>query len=239
MKKGRKIFTLFLSLVMIMLIFSACDINKTQEQSPTPSGSDSSLTPSNEEQRSVKTGKVLVAYFSRVGSSSFSEDVDVVTSASLRKGEGGLIGNTQVIADMVHKSVGGDVFQIVTVEPYPSDYEATVQQAKEQRDSRVKPALNTKVENMDSYDVVYLGYPIWGMTIPAPIESFLSEYDFSGKTIVPFATHGGYGLGSSITAIKNLSPTATVLEAFAIEGKEVETAQEAVSAWVKGLDLGK
>ena len=104
----------------------------------------------------------------------------------------GITGNDhfmQILVDIVQKEVDGDVFQIITEEPYPSDYEATVDLATEQRESGFKPELKSKVENMDSYNTVYLGYPIWGGNIPAPIASFLSEYDFSGKTIVPFSAH--------------------------------------------------
>ncbi|MEA4846039.1 MAG: flavodoxin [Clostridiaceae bacterium] len=261
MKKNKRIITLIFSLTMIMLFAAACDDSVSQEQlsgssasdggqngstsasedPPASDGTQNGSAPAaedslaSEEQPEAETDKSLVAYFSRVGSTSFDEDVDAITSASLRIEGGELIGNMQILADIVQKEVDGDVFQIITEEPYPSDYEATVDLATEQRESGFKPELKSKVENMDSYNTVYLGYPIWGGNIPAPIASFLSEYDFSGKTIVPFSAHGGYGLGRSIDAIKELCTDATVLEAFEIEADDVENAQAAVSAWLSEI----
>lgn len=244
MKKNKRIITLIFSLAMVMLFAAACDDSIPQHQLSASSASDGAQNgnapaaedpPASEEPPEAETDKPLVAYFSRVGSTSFDEDVDAITSASLRIEDGKLIGNMQILVDIVQKEVDGDVFQIITEEPYPSDYEATVDLATEQRESGFKPELKSKVENMDSYNTVYLGYPIWGGNIPAPIASFLSEYDFSGKTIVPFSAHGGYGLGQSIDAIKELCPDATVLEAFEIEADDVENAQDAVSAWLNKI----
>ncbi|WP_404592362.1 flavodoxin [Paenibacillus sp. RC73] len=170
---------------------------------------------------------------------SSTEDADAVSSASLRVGDSSTAGTTEVIAGMVQAAVDGDLFRIETVTPYPEDYEATVKQATEERTAGYKPPLKTKVENMDDYDVVYLGHPIWGMSLPAPIVSFLSEYDFSGKTIIPFCTHAGYGPGQTVSAIRALVPGATVLDGFDIERTEVSNAEEAVSAWLReiGMDV--
>jgi len=98
-------------------------------------------------------------------------------------------GNTRVIANQIHEIVGGDIFEIVAVDPYPSDYDAVVKQAKQELDEDYRPELETKVEIMESYNVVFVGYPIWWSTIPMPVVTFLSQYEFSGKTIVPFCTH--------------------------------------------------
>jgi flavodoxin len=116
------------------------------------------------------TKKILVAYFSHSG-------------------------NTREIANQIHKSADGDIFEIQSVNPYPHDYDAVVEQAKQELKSGHKPALKTKMENIKSYDLGFIGYPIWWGTFPAPVKTFLSEYDFSGKTIVPFCTHEGSGLG--------------------------------------------
>ncbi|WP_410511206.1 flavodoxin [Paenibacillus sp. BR2-3] len=243
MKKCRTI-TLLSVLTLMMTLLAACADNSTQEQ-PSAAPSKSTLPvpteskPAVEGQADSEPGKVLVVYFTKVGNISFSEDADAVSSASLRVGDSRLTGTTEVIAGMVHEAVGGDLFRIETVAPYPGDYDATVKQASEERATGYKPPLSTKVENMDDYDVVYLGHPIWGMTIPAPIASFLSEYDFSGKTIVLFCTHAGYGPGQSVSVIRELVPGATVLDGFDIERNKASTAQEAVSAWLRevGMDV--
>jgi flavodoxin len=121
-------------------------------------------------------------------------------------------GNTRVIANQIHENVGGDIFEIVTVDPYPDDYNACVDKAKQEQDDNSRPELATKVENMDSYDVVFVGYPNWWGTMPMAVFTFLEEYDFSGKTIVPFCTHEGSGLGRSVEDIKELCPQSTILE---------------------------
>ena len=160
------------------------------------------------------TKKILVVYFSRSG-------------------------NTREIANQIHKSAGGDVFEIQAVKPYPHDYDAVVEQARQELDSGYKPALKTKMENIKSYDFVFIGYPVWWGTFPAPVKTFLSEYDFSGKTIVPFCTHEGSGLGRSATDISTLCPKSTVLDGVAIRGGDVKDAQDKVSAWLRRLGVKK
>jgi len=158
------------------------------------------------------TKKILVAYFSHSG-------------------------NTCEIANQIHKSVSGDIFEIKAVKPYPNDYDAVVKQAGQELDSVHKPALKTKIENIKSYDLVFLGYPIWWGTFPAPVKTFLSEYDFSGKTIAPFCTHEGSGLGRSVADIAALCPHSTILDGLAVWGKNAKTAQNDVSAWVRRLKV--
>ena len=146
-------------------------------------------------------------------------------------------GNTREIANQIHKIVGGDIFEIQTVEPYPKNYDAVVKQAKQELASDYKPALKTKVGNIKSYDVIFIGYPNWCSTIPAPVKTFLSEYDFSGKTIAPFCTHGGGGLARSVTDISKLCPKSTLLDSFAIPGSDVKTAQSEVSEWLRRIKI--
>jgi flavodoxin len=158
------------------------------------------------------TKKILVVYFSHTG-------------------------NTREIANQIHKQVGGDIFEIQSVDPYPADYDTCVQQAKEELASGYKPALKTQVKNIASYDVIFIGYPNWWGTFPAPVRTFLSENDLSGKTIVPFCTHGGSGLGRSVTDLSELCPRSTLLEGIAIYGTQVKTAQAEVSAWLKRIKV--
>jgi len=158
--------------------------------------------------------KILVGYFSRSG-------------------------NTHEIANQIHKSVGGDIFQIQAVKPYPDDYDAVVQQARQELDSGYKPALKTKIENIKSYDLVFIGYPIWWGTFPAPVKTFLSEYGFSGKTIVPFCTHEGSGLGRSVSDISKFCSKSTLLDSIAIWGRDVKSAQNEVSEWLHKIKITK
>ncbi len=146
-------------------------------------------------------------------------------------------GNTRVIANQIRESVGGDFFEIVAVDPYPGDYDAVVEQARKELREEYRPKLKTKVENMESYNVVFVGYPIWWGTIPMPVATFLSEYDFSGKTIVPFCTHEGSRLGRSVTDIKELCPQSTILDGLAVRGRDVKNAQNEISEWLPELEL--
>ena len=148
-------------------------------------------------------------------------------------------GNTREIADQIHKSVGGNIFEIRSVKTYPDDYDTVVKQARQELDTGYKPELGTKIENAESYDLVFIGYPIWWGTIPAPVRTLLSEYDFSGKTIAPFCTHEGSGLGRSIGDISKLCPKSAVLEAVAIRGRDVKTAQKRLSKWLRKTGITK
>jgi flavodoxin len=146
-------------------------------------------------------------------------------------------GNTREIANQIHKSVGGDIFEIRAVKPYPDDYDAVVRQARQELDSGYIPALKTKIENIKLYDLVFIGYPNWCSTFPAPIKAFLLEYDFSGKTIAPFCTHEGSSLGRSAADISKLCPKSTLLNGAAIRGSVVKTAQNKVSEWLREIKV--
>ena len=148
-------------------------------------------------------------------------------------------GNTREISNQIHKSVGGDIFEIQVVKLYPDDYDAVVKQARQELNSSHKPALKTKIENIKSYDLVFIGYPNWCSTVPAPVRVFLSEYDFSGKTIIPFCTNEGSGLGRSATDISKLCPKSTLLDGIAIRGREVKTAQNEVVEWLRKIKITK
>jgi flavodoxin len=148
-------------------------------------------------------------------------------------------GNTREIANQIHKIVGGDIFEIQSVKPYPNDYDAVVSQARQELDSGLKPLLKTKIENIKSYDLIFIGYPDWWSTFPAPVKTFLSEYDFSGKTLVPFCTHEGSGLGRSTTDISKLCPKSTMLDGVAIRGRDVRTPQNKVSEWLQKIKITK
>jgi flavodoxin len=156
--------------------------------------------------------RVLVAYFSHTG-------------------------NTRELARQIHEAVGGDLFEIQPEKPYPDEYNAVVQQAKVELQSDYKPKLKTRVKNMESYDVVFIGSPNWWNTVAGPVRAFLSEYDMSGKTIVPFMTHGGNGLGRSVKDVSKLCPKSTVLEGLAILGTEVKTSQDQVADWLRKLKI--
>jgi flavodoxin len=145
--------------------------------------------------------------------------------------------NTCVLANQIHESAGGDIFEIVAVDPYPSDYDEVVEQARKELRAEYRPKLETKVENMESYNVVFVGYPNWWGTVPRPVATFLEEADFSGKTIVPFCTHEGSRLGRSAADIKELCPQSALLDGLAVRGGDVRKAQNEVSEWLREIGM--
>ncbi len=148
-------------------------------------------------------------------------------------------GNTREIANQIHECVGGDIFEIVTVDPYPDDYDTVVDQARQEQEDDYRPELATEVEHMDSYNVVFIGYPNWWGTMPMAVFTFLEGYDFSGKTIVPYCTHEGSRLGRSVKDITKLSSQSTILDGLAVRGGDVKNAQNEVSEWLREIGMIK
>jgi len=149
------------------------------------------------------------------------------------------VGNTEVVAKMIQEITRGDLFYIEAVHAYPKDYTETTEVAKEELRTSARPKLTNHLENMSSYDVIFLGYPNWWGTMPMPVFTFLDEYDYSGKTIVPFCTHEGSGLGRSVSDIRKMCPKSTVREGLAIRGGEVKNAKNEVSGWLGELGMKK
>jgi flavodoxin len=157
-------------------------------------------------------GHILVAYFSRSG-------------------------NTRRIANLIQQQVGGTLYEIQPQVPYPALYNACVEQAKKEIQAGHRPVLQSTVDHIESYDTVFVGSPNWWSTIAPPVATFLSEYDFSRKTIVPFCTHGGGGLGRIARDIARLCPRSTVLSSFEIYGAGRGDAQARMSAWLGELGV--
>ncbi|WP_334196141.1 flavodoxin [Muricomes intestini] len=147
------------------------------------------------------------------------------------------VGNTKVVADMIQEITGSDAFCIDTVKSYPRGYTATTNVAKKEQNDNARPELSSHVGNMDSYNLIFLGYPNWWGTIPMPVFTFLEEYDFSGKTIVPFCTHEGSGLGHSEKDIAKLCPKATLLKGLAVQGSRVSAAKKDVTDWLSKIGM--
>lgn len=171
-----------------------------------------SCTQSQQPQPAPGSKKILVAYFSHSG-------------------------NTKVIAEYIKNATGADIFEIQPVKDYPKDYNTVVDQAKKEINSNFKPELKAKVENIGQYDLIFIGSPNWWSTVAPPVNTFLSEYDLSGKTVIPFMTHGGGGFGHSIADIKKLCPKSTFLEGIAISDRSIKESQEKVIKWLKEIKV--
>jgi flavodoxin len=175
---------------------------------------------------SLKESKYLIVYFSRPGNNYVGGRI-----ANLP------VGNTEVVAKMIHKIMGGDIFRIESVNAYPADYTETTEVAEQELRANARPKLTGHLESMASYNVVFLGYPNWWGTMPMPVFTFLEEYDLSGRKIVPFCTHEGSGIGRSVTDIKKLCPRSTILDGLAVRGGDAKNAHNEVSAWLSNIGI--
>ena len=181
-------------------------------------------------------GKTLITYFSVME----TDGVDTVGSASRVVSAGSLFGNNEYVAQLIQRETGGDVFAIETVQDYPTTHQPLLEFGHEEQANGTMPELATHIENFDDYDTVFIGFPIWNADLPMPLYSFFEEYDFSGKTIIPFTVHGGSGFAGTRQTIAELEPGATVVEdGLSISRNSVADAEASVVDWVRGLGLSK
>ena len=142
-------------------------------------------------------------------------------------------GITKKAAEHINTIVGGEIYEIKEQDPYPRNYNAVVEQAKQEIAKCYQPCLKGSLPNISEYDVIFVGSPNWWSTIAPPLSTFLSSADFTGKTIIPFITHGGGGLNRTVNDIKKLSQGANVLSGFDANNAD------RISAWLKTLDIIK
>jgi flavodoxin len=160
--------------------------------------------------------------------------------------------NTKAIAEIIHQRVGGTLVALELETPYPADYRATVQWAVRENETGYLPPLKTKIDRIEQYDFVFLGFPTWGMQLPPPVKSFLHQYNLKGKTVIPFNTNGGYGVGSCFETVKELCPQSTVLQGFRTRGgseidghnlvikdARAEEASKEVQSWLETIRMLK
>ena len=216
-------------LILIAIILVGCQSTPSENMN-TITNQASSET---QEQSGKDNGKVLVAYFSRVGNTDFPENTDTSSSASVIVEDQQLVGNTEYLANLIVEQTGGDKFLIQTQTPYTADYDALVDEQQGARAQNLRPALASHVENFEDYDVIYLGFPNWWGGMPMTLYTFLEEYDFSHKTIIPFNTSGGSGFSNAIEDIQELCPQATVLDGLTINGSQVQDAEDDVVSWIQ------
>ncbi|MDE6259833.1 MAG: flavodoxin [Oscillospiraceae bacterium] len=230
----KRIAALLLTLVMTVSL-AACGGAPAQDAQPTggmsgtttepntPAGSAAADNTSEPVEDKIGGIKMLVAVFSLPGE---QYEVSVIEE-----------GNTAIIADMIVEQTGADLFRIENVTPYPDTYNGLLEISRQEEAADTRPEIAGTVENMADYDVVFLGFPNWWGDMPMIVYGFLESYDFSGKTIVPFCTHGGSGLSNTPRHIADACPGATVADGLAIRGKTAQEqrdeAREAVTSWLR------
>lgn len=220
--------------VLLSIIMLSCTNNDTQKKDYIVDSLETSqkidaLNISNTQ------NKILIAYFTwsdnTVVENPDSIDVDAETSASVLSP-----GNAELIANWIAEKTGGDLFSIKTQNKYSSDYDECLNQARKERDNNERPALVGRVNNIDDYDVIFLGFPNWWYTCPMAVFTFVESYDLEGKTIIPFCTHGAGGLSRTIRDLKKLLPdNCEVLEPIGVYRPEVKNSKSKVLDWLKKL----
>lgn len=166
--------------------------------------------------------KTLIAYYSRKGQNYVNGNI-----VNLARG------NTEIVAEMIQKATGGDLFEIDTIKAYPEDYTECTEAAKQELQGKARPELKKYLDSLDGYDTVFLGYPCWWGTMPMGVYTFLDRYDWKGKKIFPFCTHEGSGMGGSVREIEKTCPGATVAKGLPIHGAEAAKSESMVAAWCK------
>lgn len=225
----KKIISMFLAVVFVLSL-SAC--GSREGNSNTSQTSDPNYTGAPD---GGKYSRILIAYFS------IPEDIDTtdaVAGASIVVKDGEKMGNTEYVARLIQETIGGDLFRIETVQNYPLDHDELVDHAADEQDENKRPELASHVENFEQYETVILGFPNWWAEMPMPVYTFLEEYDFGAKTIIPFVTHGGSGFSGTRNTISELQPGAHVSDnTLSLSRNDVSDCEEEVIAWAKSLGL--
>ena len=181
------------------------------------------------ENEKADESSVLIAYFSNPQ----TDGTDAQSSASRTIVGGEVRGNIEYEAMVINAQTGGDMFRIETVEPYPADYRETTDKAKEEQNDGARPELKEHLDDISSYDTVYLGYANWWGDMPMAVYSFLDEYDLSGKNIHIFVSHGGSGASSTVSTVKSLEPEANVdKNALVIKRDDIPDAESKIIDWL-------
>lgn len=229
--------------VVIISMFTGCGSasvknNQTTKNDSTEKSSDidsSSNAVTEAVQNNTDNENILIAYFS-VPENVDTDGIDANSGASIVVKNKDVLGNMQYMAMTIQEAIGGELFRIETTEEYPLEHETLVNQAKEEQNEDARPELATHIENVEQYNIIFLGYPNWWGDMPQPLYTFLEEYDFSGKTIIPFNSYGGSGFSNTIEEIKKLQPNATVKDdGLSISRNDVADSEQEITDWAKGF----
>ncbi len=224
----KKIFSLLTGFLLILLVAGCGEENTQIESKP------DFQPPVNKIERNADD-KILMAYFS-VPETDNPKNMNLDEENSTVIVDGEVFGNTQYVAQIIQQSTGANIFRIEPVTPYPTNHGELEQVATKEKQSNALPEISAKIENFDSYKIIFVGYPIWYGDMPRILYSFFKSYDFSGKTIVPFITSGGAGFANSINEIQSLQPNAKVIEGgLALNRNVIQNSEDDIKNWLKNL----
>ena len=233
----KKLFILCM-LLLPAFTFAGCSNDENEPQTENSNDSGSNEDNNNQEPETPGNGKTLIAYFSRWGNTNYPDNVDASTGASIIINNGERVGTTEQIARYIQSVTKGDIHLIRTSSVYPTDFNEVRDQNHREQSAGALPELADEIEDMEEqYDIIFIGYPNWAMDIPRPVASFLSDYNFEGKTVIPFCTHDGYGAAGTFRSVAEAAAGAKVLDGFAVEASDVPNAESKVQQWLTGLGI--
>lgn len=234
--KIKKLVAVFMTL-FIAGSLAACGKGNETHQETGSAGQDNIRSESSQktgtnQSEGTEQSHVLIAYFSRFGNTGYPDDIDASTSASVVLDGDKRYGTTEYIAGIIRQSVGGDLHLIETKEAYPEDFDEVREKNHDEMEKDYLPPLKESNLDISKYDTVFIGYPVWATDVPQAVLSFLDEYDLSGKTVIPFCTHDGYGAGSSYGTVEKASHAGKCLDGLAVKAEDVPSAQDTVAEWL-------
>ena len=235
MKRYGKSILAILLLATLVLPLSGCrspGAEANAAEASAPAAVESAVPAPQASAQPEGVSNILIAYFTAAENSG----VDAIASASYTTIDGQAVGRLRAVADMIQANTGGDLFSIRTSVVYPTDGGELIDYAAQEQDENARPELTSHIENLEQYDTIFIGYPNWWADLPMAVYSFFDEYDFSGKTIIPFNVHNGSRFSRTIQTIAELEPNATVVEnGFTVSEQNVADAAGDVAAWLDEL----
>lgn len=182
--------------------------------------------------------KSLVIYFSVPETDDPNKKMTTEEENSAIVVDGKVLGNTEYAAKLIAENTGAEIYRIEPKTPYTTNHSDLVSQAKEEQNKNARPEIKSKISNFDDFDIIYVGFPIWWSDMPQILYTFFELYDFNGKTVIPFSTHGGSGLAGTVSTIKNKLTGADVeSNAFTISRNNMEDAPEEIKSWLKEINM--
>ena len=203
-----------------------------QDRQPREEGNPAPRSEPPAETEPASGGRTLVAYFT----SPEPDRTDASSGASRMIEDGHLYGNTEYVARIIAEATGGELFAIRTRKAYPTSHKALIDEAKREAEAGERPELSTHIADPDAYDVVFVGYPNWWYDMPMAIYAFFDEYDFGGKTVIPFCTHGGSRFSRSVETIAGLETEARVIRGPSVSRDGLSEARRSVETWLRGQE---
>ena len=234
--------------ILLLISLSACGdaVEQTEEgrseqddiTTSSPVGAnDNEYVPVIDSEAGEEENHILVVYFSRWGNTNYPDDVDATTSASIVADGDTRYGTTEYVANIIAEEISGELHRIETVQPYTADFDELRDVNHDEMDRDHLPELKAGDLDVTGYDTVFIGYPVWATDVPQAVISFLSRHDLSGKTVIPFCTHDGYGAGSSYRTISEASHAGQTLDGLAIEASDVPVSKDTVSQWLSSIGI--